>query len=140
MKQVAQSETGGLKAMTDAGASPAAPFACDLHALAPVDRDRHIAATLTLFGAVQGVVELSNGYAFHLPDQPPLLRLAAEFIIKERLCCPFFGFAVEIEPEGGALWLRLTGREGIKPFIQAEFGQALAQPIALVAGWQADAL
>jgi len=43
----------------------------------------------------------------------------------ERLCCPFFGFGLRIKPEGGAVWLSLTGRDGIKPFIRAEIGQAL---------------
>jgi hypothetical protein len=41
------------------------------------------------------------------------------------LCCPFFGFALEMEPEGGAVWLSLTGREGVKPFIIAEIGNYL---------------
>jgi hypothetical protein len=61
---------------------------------------------------------------------------AAEFIANERLCCPFFGFAVEVGPEGGALWLRLTGREGIKPFIQAELGEALNDDIAKAVHWR----
>lgn len=38
-----------------------------------------------------------------------------------RLCCPFFDFVVELERNGGPLWLKLIGRDGIKPFIQAEF-------------------
>jgi hypothetical protein len=55
-----------------------------------------------------------------LPNETGLLRKAVDFIANERLCCPFFGFTLEIEPEGGALWLRLIGPEGIKLFIRAE--------------------
>ena len=55
---------------------------------------------------------------------------AASFVTKERLCCPFFGFALHVEPEGGALWLSLTGRDGVKPFIQAEIGDALNAAVA----------
>jgi len=55
---------------------------------------------------------------------------AAEFIAKERLCCPFFGFAIEIEPEQGALWLSLTGRQRVKPFIRAEIGGVLPDSVA----------
>lgn len=50
---------------------------------------------------------------------------AASFITKGRLCCPFFGFSLQLDPEGGAPWLSLTGREGVKPFIQAEIVHTL---------------
>ena len=97
-------------------------LACDLTALEPVQREQHLATAKQLFAAVQATEELPNGYAFRLPEEPEMWLKAVEFIAHERLCCPFFGFALEIEPEGGPLWLKLTGREGIKPFIQAEFG------------------
>ena len=58
-------------------------------------------------------------------ERSSMLLKLADFIAKERLCCPFFGFALQLEPEGGELWLSLTGREGVKPFIQAEIGGAL---------------
>jgi len=59
-----------------------------------------------------------------------LLMQTAEFIANERLCCPFLGLAVELEPEGGPLWLRLTGHDGVKPFIKAEIGAALNDTVA----------
>jgi len=37
------------------------------------------------------------------------------------LCCPFFDIDLRVEKEGGPLWLRLTGREGVKQFIKADF-------------------
>jgi hypothetical protein len=40
--------------------------------------------------------------------------------MQERLCCPFFEISLRFERDGGPLWLRLTGREGIKDFIKAE--------------------
>lgn len=46
------------------------------------------------------------------------------------VCCPFFSFAIELESGGGAIWLHLTGRDGVKPFIQAEIGQALSEGIS----------
>jgi hypothetical protein len=60
----------------------------------------------------------------------------AEFIANERLCCPFFGFTVEVEPQGGALWLHLTGRDGVKSFIQAEVGAALNESVARAANFR----
>ncbi len=91
-------------------------------AVAPGRRAQHMATAKQLFRAVTDVQGLPDGYAFRLPHESDMLVQAAEFIALERLCCPFFGFALEVEPEGGACWLHLTGREGVKPFIRAEVG------------------
>lgn len=101
------------------------PFACDMTAIAADQRGAHIATIEELFRAVEEVRELPNGYAFHLSNEPQVILTAARFIALERLCCPFFGFALEIENEGGAVWFTLTGREGVKPFIMAEIGDHL---------------
>ncbi|HET6861779.1 MAG TPA: hypothetical protein VFH91_01990 [Pyrinomonadaceae bacterium] len=101
------------------------PFACDMTAIAPQKRERHIATIKRLFRSVTYVNELPNGYKFELPNQTETLELAAEFICLERLCCPFFGFTLDVEPEGGKLLLSLTGREGVKPFILEEIGEHL---------------
>jgi len=112
------------------------PFVCDMNAIDPAERERHIATAIEVFRAVQLIQELPNGYAFRLPNETSLLLKTAEFIANERLCCPFFGFKVEIEPEGGPLWLHLTGSEGVKPFIQAEIGEALDDTVAQSAGFR----
>ena len=95
------------------------PFACDMSAIEPGQREQHMDTAKELFRATTNVRELPDGYAFRLLDEPGVLVKVAEFVALERLCCPFFGFALEVEPEGGAIWLRLTGREGVKPFIRA---------------------
>ena len=124
--------------MADMTTSPVSPFMCDMYAIEPANRDRHIATTLEVFQAAQAVRELPNGYAFRLPNETTLLMKATEFIANERLCCPFLSFTVEIEPEGGPLWLHLTGRDGVKPFIQAEIGEALNEAIAKVVGFRSQ--
>ena len=101
-----------------------------MSAFAPSERKQHLAAIEEVFGAVQEIRELHEGYAFRLPGEDAWLAKAANFMAKERLCCPFFGFALQLEPEGGALWLSLTGREGVKPFIMAEIGHALNSEVA----------
>jgi hypothetical protein len=103
----------------------ASPFACNMSAIPPEERGRHIAAIEAVFGAAQEIRELPDGYSFRLPNETAMLLQVADFLAKERLCCPFFGFGLQLEPEGGALWLSLTGREGVKPFILAEIGHAL---------------
>jgi hypothetical protein len=106
------------------------PFACDMTAIAADQRGTHFATIEKLFRAVEDLRELPNGYAFKLSNDPQLLLTAAQFVALERLCCPFFGFTLEIEREGGAVWLSLTGREGVKPFIIAEIGEHLPTSIS----------
>ncbi len=113
--------------MNDANAEKVSPFACDMSAIEPDRRGEHIATIDKLFRAVENIRELLNGYAFRLPNEPDVLFMTAKFIALERLCCPFFGFAIEVEPEGGAVWLSLTGRNGVKPFIVAEIGDHLTK-------------
>ncbi len=101
------------------------PIACDMSAIEPGLRAGHVATGGRLFRAAEEIRELPDGYAFRLPNESETLRDAAEFIALERLCCPFLGFAVEVGSEGGPVWLRLTGREGVKAFIREEVGGLL---------------
>ena len=101
------------------------PFACDMTAIAPEQRGAHIATIEKLFRSVQSSRELPDGYAFELSNESDVLLIAVEFIVNERLCCPFFDFALEIEREGGSVSLSLRGRDGVKPFIMAEIGEYL---------------
>jgi hypothetical protein len=99
------------------------PFACVMDAIGPDQREPHLTNAKALFNQAQKIRELDNGYAFRFANDANVLRRLSEFIVLERLCCPFFGFAVEVEPEGGDVWFRLTGRDGVKPFINAELGE-----------------
>jgi hypothetical protein len=101
------------------------PFACVMTAIDSDKRETHLENARKIFGKVEQIRELQDGYAFRLPQQPLLLEDLARFINLERLCCPFFGFVLDIQPEGGDVWLNLTGREGVKPFIRAEIGEFL---------------
>jgi hypothetical protein len=65
--------------------------------------------------------ELSNGYAFRFRPEAVSLIDLADWVSSEARCCPFFGMSIEVEPDGGPLWLRLTGKEGVKQFIRMEF-------------------
>jgi hypothetical protein len=94
------------------------PLACDMTAIPREQRDTHLAHSRELFSQVQEARELSNGYEFRL--RADFLENVADFIALEKLCCPFLNFAIEIEAENGPLWLRLTGREGVKAFIREE--------------------
>ena len=94
-------------------------------AIAPEQRGTYIAAIERLFCSAQNMRELPDGHAFELPNESDVLLTAAQFITLERRCCPSFGFGIEVEREGGSVWLSLTGRQGVKPFIMAEIGDHL---------------
>ena len=95
------------------------PFFCDLTAIPADKREKHLAAIPAIFQAAQDVKELPNGLAFQFQNEPGRFRSLADFIEYEQLCCPFEGLAVEIEPNGGSIWLRLTGGDGYKEFLVA---------------------
>ena len=109
------------------------PFACELGAIPADERPQHLATARELFQSVERIRELDDGYAFQIRETPGALVQVAQFIDRERLCCPFFGFGLEVEAEAGSLWLRLTGREGVKEFIRAEIAEFLGEELTFEA-------
>lgn len=97
------------------------PFACNMKAMNAEQLKRYHVVAKQLDIAKRERRELPNGYAFRLPSDSETMMALAEWMNYERLCCPFFDFVIELERNGGPLWLKLSGRDGIKPFIQAEF-------------------
>lgn len=96
-------------------------FACDMNALDKRQRERYDAITRTLKDARRDLRELDDGYAFRFKAESQIIQDAAEFIVYERLCCPFFDFELSVENADNSLWLRLRGQDGIKEFIRSEF-------------------
>jgi len=105
------------------------PIACDMTVIPPDQRQSHLATSKNLFAKIQQIRDLENGYEFRLADEPGLMLELAEFIWLEKLCCPFLNFVIEVEQEGGPVWLRLTGREGVKAFIREEINGLLGVTI-----------
>lgn len=97
------------------------PFACDMSALGAEQKKRVLDLLKELISKRQEIKELPDGYAFRYAMDFGTFRNAAEFVTLERLCCPFFEFELAAEKAGGAMWLRLKGREGVKDFIKIEF-------------------
>lgn len=98
------------------------PFACNMKAMNAEQRQRYNLLTKQLRITKQEIRELPDGYVFRLVSEASTVKDAAEWVTYERLCCPFFDFGIEVERYGGAMWLWLTGREGVKSFIRSEFG------------------
>ena len=96
-------------------------FYCNIRALSPVERARHTQLTDKLMALRRETVESEKGYEFQYSPKEVSLSELAEWVAAEGKCCPFFDFHIDLEREGALLCLRLTGAEGIKPFIRAEF-------------------
>ncbi len=94
-------------------------LACDLTAIPSSVREEHVVTAPQLFQTAQEVRELSNGYAFRFLNEPGKFMAIANYIENERLCCPFFNFELEVKLNGGALWLRLTGNQGVKELLRS---------------------
>jgi hypothetical protein len=100
---------------------PETSFFCDLAALTPEQHKRQTKLNQDLRSSILSVRELPDGFEFEFPSEPSSYQALAELTPLEHACCPFFDICIRLEQEGGKLWWRLTGREGAKQFIRAEF-------------------
>jgi hypothetical protein len=118
---LAAPEPAGAQGNSPDARRPQSPFACNRLALTPEQRKRHFDELgPKLVSLRKSVRELPNGYELELPGDPGTVQLVAEWAIGEHACCPFFDINIRLEREGGSLWLGLTGREGVKQFIEAD--------------------
>ena len=96
-------------------------FYCNTKALNPTERVRHKELTDKLIAGRKQIVETDKGYEFQYSPASVSVAELAEWVAGEGKCCPFFDFHIDLERNGKLLCLRLTGEEGIKPFIRSEF-------------------
>lgn len=97
-------------------------FYCNVKALNPNERTRHNRLTEKLLAERKATVETGNGYELQFSPADVTVTEIAEWVIAESKCCPFFDFHIDLENAGKLICLRLTGRDGVKEFIRAEFG------------------
>ncbi len=111
-------------------------IACNPNAIPTAMREQWVATGKEVYAAVEEVQDMPDGYRFRLPPDSAMLLKVAEYITHERLCCAFIRFTVEIEPNNGPLWLRLTGGEGAKEYMKLVFEEhdLLGEQVARAAG------
>ena len=95
---------------------------CNINGIPPQERARYGQLVEALRHAIQKRRELPDGYAFQMDTRQIRTDKLAEWIELERKCCPFFGFEIRWTPQNEAVWLNLSGPEGVKEFILQEFG------------------
>ncbi len=97
-------------------------FYCNTKALSAAERARHDALTRKLLAMRKETVETEKGYEFQYSPADVTVAEVAEWVVAESRCCAFFDFHIDLENAGTLGCLRLTGAEGVKQFIRAEFG------------------
>lgn len=95
------------------------PVACGL--TEPELRERRGGVLRKFRDAVVEVRETEEGYAYRLPSDGAWLFEIAALVDLERRCCPFLTFQITVEPDGGPIWLALSGPQGTKDFLGTVF-------------------
>ena len=96
-------------------------FYCNRQALNPTERAHHKQLSDKLLATRTNIVETEKGFEFQFSPSTISLAELADWVAAEGKCCQFFDFHIDLERQGTLLCLRLTGEEGIKTFIRAEF-------------------
>lgn len=96
-------------------------FYCNIKALTPEERAHHKQLGDKLTAVRKAVVEIEKGFEFQFSPQDVTIAELADWVVAESKCCPFFDFHIDLENQGKLICLRLTGEQGIKQFIRAEF-------------------
>lgn len=105
--------------MPSTAAIPPRPIACQLSEIDLARRGAQVADDV--FRHIAETRELPDGYAVRLPGDDPWLERVVAFVAAERRCCTFFHFGIDIEPDGGPIWLTLRGDAGVKAFVAQAF-------------------
>lgn len=95
------------------------PIACSPKAPGSMQRRRQTELLGIVRGKIQRTVELDNGFALQLPNDPATTLQVAEWVSLERRCCGFAEFAIEWRLDD-TVWVRLTGKAGVKEVLAAE--------------------
>jgi len=61
---------------------------------------------------------IPEGFRWSFSETDGLLHHIVSVIEAERRCCRFLRFCFTLEPNGGPLWLEVTGPEGTQDFLR----------------------
>jgi hypothetical protein len=94
-------------------------LACNILAISATQQPRYRELVSRLRSAIQDRSELPDGYCYSLVSTGITLPEVAEWIVMERLCCPFLTFQLEVAGDNFRLTMR--GAEGVKAILREEF-------------------
>jgi hypothetical protein len=97
-------------------------FYCNMDALDETQKKRVIELMQSLRHSMTANKELADGYEFKFPATITSVRDIGEYLAYERACCSFLNMELHMPKDSDAVWLRLTGRDGVKDLLREEFG------------------
>src|SRR5687768_9818488 len=93
------------------------PIACTL--TPDIQRIRRAALLPGLFARAEARDTLPEGYRLRFHPEANMLSAIAETVNAERHCCRFLRFQITVDPDGGSMWLDVTGPSGTREFLDA---------------------
>ena len=116
-RRITSSECGcGDKAITSVHADT--PIACDLTVFSNSERIKHLVLAKSLLGKARQVIEHKDGFTFVFEQSPRLEVKIADWVNKEKRCCPFFSFELSRANTPPSLNLRVSGPNGAKEILR----------------------
>lgn len=94
---------------------------CNLNALTAEERTQHSKAFQQLLPTFTERHEIKDGVRLSGSAIP--LPLLAEWIARERRCCPFLQFALNLAPEQGPATLTIRGPKGTRELLREGFAR-----------------
>ena len=95
------------------------PIACDLTVFSISERMVHLALTKSLLQQATQVVEHDDGFTFVFEKSPLLEMQLANWVSKEKRCCPFFSFEPSSTNTPESLNLKISGPNGAKEILRS---------------------
>jgi hypothetical protein len=93
------------------------PVACSLSP--DTIRTRKAQLLHGLVAMAAGRESIPNGLRLQFAASTQTLQAIASTIDAERQCCRFLRFDLTVEPDGGSMWLTLSGPDGTAEFLDA---------------------
>jgi hypothetical protein len=93
------------------------PIVCTLDPVAIRARREGLLADLISRAIEQE--DLPEGWRFSFAATDDIVPAIARVVDAERRCCRFLRFQITVEPDGGPVWLDLTGPAGTREFLVA---------------------
>lgn len=97
-------------------------LACNMKAISANERVRYNTLMKGIKNAVRQQKELADGYSWELDGKKTTMPDVAEWMSLERRCCPFLTLQLEALGDGADFKVKLLGPDGVKAFLQSEFG------------------
>jgi hypothetical protein len=93
------------------------PVVCTLSPAALAARREGL--LLDLWRRAEDCQDVPDGVRLRFAPEGDMLSLIARTVNAERECCRFLRFQLTVEPDGGPLWLEMTGPAGTREFLSA---------------------